>query len=370
MCLGALKFQVYIILVAKRQQHQVPLPSWQIKWDEMETSISLNQYIISVMRSASCLSCVVGIAVEAFLRYKMEPDIRGFSTIIAQDPNHFVLIWLRHWCSGNLHVQFLPNLWHITDRLWTERACELEMFSHFIQTAFMDCMSARHNNDIISWFKQILKTNRAIMMHCSFHTGVTVSQQSWVATTTLITMEEILLSASSANSTAITMVLLLRYIIVVELACITKVLAHANTTINAILLCLLFSTTKWTYHLFDLVSRHVVSMLIIYVDIIFCLIVTMAAIKNLIATGGPDSASSPVVLASMFHISLLLQIICTWFFSRQGFRIWFWRINAFFGHMFLVIAFKLQRLRMQHCHLAHDTSYPQIRLSTRSRNRQ
>lgn len=30
----------------------------------------------------------------------------------------------------------------------------------------------------------------------------------------------------------------------------------------------------------------------------FCLIVTMAAIKNLIATGGPDSTSSPVVLAS------------------------------------------------------------------------
>lgn len=53
----------------------------------METSISLNQYIISVMCSASCLSCVVGIAVEAFLRYKMETDIRGFSTIIAQDPN-------------------------------------------------------------------------------------------------------------------------------------------------------------------------------------------------------------------------------------------------------------------------------------------
>ena len=30
----------------------------------------------------------------------------------------------------------------------------------------------------------------------------------------------------------------------------------------------------------------------------FCLIVTMAAIKNLIATGGPDTASSPVMLTS------------------------------------------------------------------------
>jgi hypothetical protein len=57
-------------------------------------------------------------------------------------------------------------------------------------------------------------------------------------------VEEILVSTSSANSTAITMVLLLRYIIVIELACFTEVLAHANTTINTVLLNLLFSPTK------------------------------------------------------------------------------------------------------------------------------
>jgi hypothetical protein len=57
-------------------------------------------------------------------------------------------------------------------------------------------------------------------------------------------VEEILVSTSSANSTAITMVLLLRYIVVIELACFTEVLAHANTTINTVLLNLLFSPTK------------------------------------------------------------------------------------------------------------------------------
>jgi hypothetical protein len=57
-------------------------------------------------------------------------------------------------------------------------------------------------------------------------------------------VEEILVSTSSANSTAITMVLLLRYIIVIELACFTEVLAHANTTMNTVLLNLLFSPTK------------------------------------------------------------------------------------------------------------------------------
>jgi hypothetical protein len=45
-----------------------------------------------------------------------------------------------------------------------------------------------------------------------------------------------------ANSTAITMVLLLRYIIVIELACFTEVLAHANTTINTVLLNLKLSS--------------------------------------------------------------------------------------------------------------------------------
>ena len=37
--------------------------------------------------------------------------------------DHFILIWFRHWCSSNLQVKFLPNLWHITDRLRAEGAC-------------------------------------------------------------------------------------------------------------------------------------------------------------------------------------------------------------------------------------------------------
>ena len=124
--------------------------------------------------SASGLSCVVGFAVQTFLSHKMELNSRCFATIIAQDPNHFILIWFRHRYSSHLQVKFLPNLRHIAHRLWAQRACILVMFSHFFQAALMDCMSTGHNNDIISGFKQILKTNGAIMMHCSFNARVTI----------------------------------------------------------------------------------------------------------------------------------------------------------------------------------------------------
>jgi hypothetical protein len=57
-------------------------------------------------------------------------------------------------------------------------------------------------------------------------------------------VEEILTSSGSANSTTTAMVLLLRYIIIEELTRLAEVLSHAHTTIDTILLNLLFSFTK------------------------------------------------------------------------------------------------------------------------------
>lgn len=139
------------------------------------------------------------------------------------------------------------------------------------------------------------------MMHRALNTGVAILQKIRVAAATFVTMEEILRSSNSANPTAITMILFLRCIIIKQLASLTEVLSHAHTTVDTNLLNLLFSATKRAYHLFDFMAWHVMSMLLINIDIVLHLIMTMTAIKYFVTARCSDAAPSPIVQASIFH---------------------------------------------------------------------
>lgn len=103
--------------------------------------------------SASYLASIVGSAVETFLSNKMEWHFRGLSAVVAEDPNQFVLIWFRHWCSSYLHIILLPYLWHVTNRLRAKRASVLVVFPHLLQAVRVNSVPTWHNSNITSWFE-------------------------------------------------------------------------------------------------------------------------------------------------------------------------------------------------------------------------
>lgn len=120
-------------------------------------------------------------------------------------------------------------------------------------------------------------------------------------------MEKILLTPGSADATSITVILLLRDIVIKELALSTEVFSHATPALCAILLDILLCVAQRAYNLLYLMARNLMPITQVDLKQIFGLIVTMPAIKHLAAARRPNLASPPVVRAavlpgSQFHL--------------------------------------------------------------------
>lgn len=72
----------------------------------------------------------------------------------------------------------------------------------------VNSVTTRQYTDALSRVEQILKAHRTVVVHCFFHARVAILQEDRVATSTFITVEEIILAVGSANTTSITVVLL------------------------------------------------------------------------------------------------------------------------------------------------------------------
>lgn len=88
-------------------------------WLAMETKPNDAIDFILEDLSVSCLACIIRPAIETLLSNNMILHFWGAPTVVAKDWNHSALVRLRHGGSCNLHVNFLPHLGHITNRLGT-----------------------------------------------------------------------------------------------------------------------------------------------------------------------------------------------------------------------------------------------------------
>lgn len=233
-----------------------------------------------------------------------------------------VNVW--HRCSCNLNVKFLPDLWHITNWLRAERASILEMFLHLLQTVLVNGVPTRQDNYVVHWLKQILKANRAVMVHCSFYAGMSILQKNWVAASAFVAVKEILLAANSTDTAAIAVILFLWYIVIEQLARLTKIFCHAYTTVDANLPNLLLSATESTYDLSDLVAWNIMSLFMINTDIVLCLIMTMTTVKYLIATWSSYAAPSSIMRTSVLREPFIQQFLLRIFHMIY----WFFNTNA------------------------------------------
>lgn len=209
--------------------------------------------------ASSCLPRIIGFATRTFMCHYMEVNLGCFCTVIAKNPNHLVLINFRDRRRGNLLVQFLPNTRHVTIWSRANRTRILEMLFHLHDTFQMHGVTTRQDCDIFCCIKNILKANRAVVVHCSFYTNMWFLHQIWIAASTSVTVKEILLATRSADSTFITVVLILRNIIIKEVAFWAKVISHANPTLNAGLLNILFHITQWANNPFYIMARNIVA---------------------------------------------------------------------------------------------------------------
>jgi hypothetical protein len=114
-------------------------------------------------------------------------------------------------------------------------------------------------------------------------------------------MKEVFTAANSAYTTRITMVLLPHCLIIKEFALGAVVITHGNATILTHLLCILLVITKRADDLLNTVPWNIMALIVVNLVGILSFIVTVTTIKDLIAAGGSNSTSSPVMLASVIE---------------------------------------------------------------------
>lgn len=171
-------------------------------------------------------------------------------------------------------------------------------------------------------------------------------------------VEKVLAPPNSTNTTAITMILLLRCIIIKQLASLTEIFPKTHTTVDTFLANLLFSSTEWAYNLVDFMAWDLMSFFRINTNTILYFIMAMTAIKDFITTGSSDTAPSPIMCTSMLHVFPLQQLLgIIWFFKGQGLRIKLLGVHRSYllssaYHMLIVFCPNFMRLWVS-CNLCH-----------------
>eukprot|EP00268_Persea_americana_P040844 TRINITY_DN4062_c0_g2_i6.p1 TRINITY_DN4062_c0_g2~~TRINITY_DN4062_c0_g2_i6.p1 ORF type:complete len:183 (-),score=10.29 TRINITY_DN4062_c0_g2_i6:105-653(-) len=134
--------------------------------------------------------------------------------------------------------------------------------------------------------------------------------------TTFLAVKEVLSATHSAYTTAIAMKLSFLSVIIIKFAQFTEILSHINTTISTHGRHVLLLVANQTHDLPNIMPRKIMPILGIAKRAGF-LIVAMAAGEDLITTWGANHASSFVMLASMFHFSEMIALICRSFHGLQ-----------------------------------------------------
>lgn len=202
-------------------------------------------------RAGPRLPGVVGAAPGALLPQHVEPHARRRAAVVAQDPHHLRQVDLRHRRRRDLLVELPPRVRHVASGPRAHRAREVMVRSHLVHALQMNRVAALQHADVLRGVEQILKADRAVVMHCSFHTAVRVLQDIAVATPACVAVKEVVCTASSAYATSMTVVLALRDIIVEKIAYFTEVFPHAGPTVRTILLHILFFGTESADHLYS-----------------------------------------------------------------------------------------------------------------------
>lgn len=153
------------------------------------------------------------------------------------------------------------------------------------------------------------------MTHRVLHTQMIIKKRCCIARTTLLAVKIIFVTTNSTDPTIITMELSFCGIIIKEFANFAEIFPHIYTTVRANLSNWLFCVTNCTYNLFDIISIELMTIAEV-LQHIRGLVVTVATSENLVATWSPNLAPSPVVLASVTHLSKIKTFIG----NRSGFH--------------------------------------------------
>lgn len=171
-------------------------------------------------------------------------------------------------------------------------------------------------------------------------------------------VEKVLAPSNSTNSAAITVILLLRGIVIKQLATLAEIFSKTHTTVDTVLANLLFCTTEWAYNLVDFMAWDLMSFFLINTNTILYFIMAMTAIKYFITTGSSDTTPSPIMCTSMLHVFPLQHLLgVIWFLKGQRQRIKLLSVHSSYllsSACHMLIFFRPNWLRLWvSCNLCH-----------------
>lgn len=134
-------------------------------------------------------------------------------------------------------------------------------------------------------------------MHSSVHAAVRILQRSGVAASTSATVIEILSATSPAYAAPIAVKLVLRHIVVEEVAFRAEVFAETCSAVRTVLLHILFFVAERADNQLDVVTGKHVAVVDADLQRVLGFVVAVPATKYLAAARRPYLASPPVVHA-------------------------------------------------------------------------
>jgi len=172
---------------------------------------------------------VVGLAVAALVARHAGEDLRRVPAVVAHDPalSHVEVACL-HLC-----VQGLEELVHVKDGRRAYGTRELVVLQHLVEAVEVHGVATPEHRRLPQRIKHVLVADGAVVLHRVLDAAVLVAQGRRVAGSTLLAVEEVVLSTDSADAAIVAMELLLVNVIVQEVALSAEVLPHADAAVAA-----------------------------------------------------------------------------------------------------------------------------------------
>lgn len=172
---------------------------------------------------------VVGLAVAALVARHAGEDLRRVPAVVAHDPSlSRVQVACLHLC-----VEGLEELVHVEDGRGAYGARELVVLQHLVEALQVHGVAAAEHRRLPQRIEQVLVADGAVVLHRVLDAAVPVAKGRRVAGSTLLAVEEVLLSSYSADAAIVAMELLLVNVIVQEVAGCAEVLPHADAAVAA-----------------------------------------------------------------------------------------------------------------------------------------
>lgn len=168
-----------------------------------------------------------------------------------------------------------------------------------LEALLVDTVAAPKHGDVSGGFKQVFTAHRAVSVHAVHNADMACLHIVVIAAVASFTMEAVLSPADSAYATAVAVELLLRGVIVKEIAFQAKILPKGHATRPAIPRDWLAIPAQFANDLSDGLAIEGVPLLGIGLIVILGQVVAVPTPKNLSTTRRYHAAAPPIVLAAM-----------------------------------------------------------------------